>query len=108
MSNIKAFVRGGREGIDLLRRVLPNIFRTFPGIDPGDVLAECGLKPMPTGDKYPSFCTPIFNDSGVVQIGVLISKKRSREEEEKDEDARLFRSQELMEAYEAARSEWSS
>lgn len=96
------------EGLDLLKRVLPNIFRTFPGIHPSDALAECGLEPLDVDAEFPSFCTPHLNESGVVVIGVERTRKRRRSEEDKQEEAELFRSQELLEAYEAARSEWSS
>ena len=51
---IMAFVHGDRIGLDKLKRVLPNIFKTFPDCDPDSVLLECGLFPCP-GKNFPTF-----------------------------------------------------
>lgn len=96
-----SFVRSGREGIDRLQRVLPNIFRAFPAVKPYEMLVECGLEPLPTDKEFPTFFfNPLSEGRGMTQA--KLSRKRSREDEED------CRSLELLEAYEAARSEWSS
>ena len=92
VSTIKAFMRGGFEGMDRLRKVLPNIFKHFKELDERAIMQECNL--------LPSAC-----------------RKRARSDDldagprkpfSSDEDEELYRSQELIEAYEAARGEWSS
>ena len=100
VGNIKAFVRGGRRGLDMLKRVLPNIFRTFPDVDPYAVLAECGLPAVSTQAEYPSFVLPFSEDD------VPISRKRSRKDMEKG--GSKLGSEDLMHAYGEARSSWSS
>ena len=110
VGHIKAFVRGGREGVERLRKVLPSIFRTFPGLKPFDVLVECGLEPISTDPvtEFPTFFfNPLLSGTGLVRRASVCSRKRPRPEDD-DEDVQLYRSQELLEAYEAARSEWSS
>jgi hypothetical protein len=100
IGNIKAFVRGGREGLDRLRKVLPNILRTFPDLPAADMLVECGLEPVEGGGQFPTFYfQPMLDGAAMVQAA-RISRKRQRD------DVR-YRSQELLEAYDALRSEWS-
>ncbi len=95
-------MKGGRDGLRRLKNVLPNIFKSYPGLPPFEMLIECGLEPIPTvpASEFPTF---YFNQR--CDGAAMTSKKRSRPEEDDEE---LFRSQELLEAYEAARSEWSS
>ena len=100
VGNIKAFVRGGRAGLDRLRKVLPNILRTFPGLPAADMLVECGLEPLHDGGEFPTFYFhPMLDGAAMVQAA-LNSRKRMRDKE-------LYRSQELLDAYDALRSEWS-
>lgn len=98
VGNIRAFVRGGTPGLHRLRRVLPNIFRTFPDLPPSEVLVECGLTPLSSGGEFPTFL--IHSDTP--------SPSRKRPRVEDDHHETLCRSQELLEAYEAARSSWES
>lgn len=104
---IKAFVRGGRCGLERLQKVLPSIFRTFQGLLPyEDVLIECGLEPMLTtpASEFPTFYfNPLLDGAGMVRA----SRKRPLQPDV-EEDVELYRSQELLQAYEAVRSEWSS
>lgn len=100
VGNIKAFVRGGREGLDRLRKVLPNILRTFPGLPAADMLVECGLEPLHEGGEFPTFYFHPMHDGAAMVQAARNSRKRPRDKE-------LYRSQELLEAYDALRSEWS-
>lgn len=90
VSTIKAFMRGGFEGMDRLRKVLPNIFKHFKELDERAILQECNLLPP----AYRKRARSDDADAG--------PRKPS------DEDGDMYRSQELLEAYEAARAEWSS
>jgi hypothetical protein len=83
ISHIKAFVRGGREGLDRLRAVLPSIFKTFPDCSPMDVLSKCGLEPylpyspMAGGSQYPTFFFDPMSDGMAMIRGTLAKRKRS-------------------------------
>ena len=105
VGNIKAFIRGGMIGLERLRKVLPNVFRTYPEVSPMDALTECGLHAIPSDGEFPTF---LFNPLAGSLLSPMKGRKRARVEAETDEAAALYRSQELLEAYEAARSEWAS
>lgn len=90
-------------GLDRLKKVLPNIFRAFPAVSPNDVLLECGLHPIASGGEFPTF---FFNPLAGCPLSP--AKKRKRPPSDEVVEPEIFRSQELFEAYEAARSEWSA
>ena len=92
-------------GLERLRKVLPNVFRTYPEVSPMDALTECGLHAIPSDGEFPTF---LFNPLAGSLLSPMKGRKRARAEAENDEAATLYRSQELIEAYEAARSEWGS
>ena len=107
VGEIKAFMRGDREGLTRLVRVLPNIFKTYPDCSPHDVLLECGLEPMPTFPEspYPTFYfRPAFEKPWMIKP---FSGKKQLHASQPQDEREVYRSQELMEAYEAMRSEWS-
>lgn len=103
VGNIKAFVRGGREGLLRLQQVLPSIFKTFPDADPCSVLIECGLSPSMNGKDWSFIFRPDLDGDDMCKPRLAQRKRKLV-----DEDVELYRSQELMEAFEAARAEWSS
>jgi hypothetical protein len=104
VEEIKAFVRGDREGLACLVRVLPNILKTYPACVPEDALRECGLEPMPT---YPESQYPTFYFRPALEKPWMIKPFSVKKPQTQDEREN-YRSQELMSAYEALRSEWSS
>jgi hypothetical protein len=64
------------------------------------VLVECGLEPLAGSGEFPTFYFhPLLEGMAMVQA-MRVGRKRQRDDE-------LYRSQELMEAYEAMRSDWS-
>jgi hypothetical protein len=105
VSVIKTFVRGGRSGLVVLKKVLPNIFRTYCVPSPYDVLVKCGLVPVypDTLCEYPSFYfQPDLDGIWMIEqdSGKEHGKKRKRPE--------APRSDQLQQDYEAVRSGWSS
>jgi hypothetical protein len=108
-----AFVRGDRVGLIRLQRVLPNIFKAFPGCDPYAVLIECKLLPTGASDGAPTFYFRPERD------GEHMVQPRARypavvEPSSKEEENRIivFRkgqsSEELMQAYSVVTSSWRS
>ena len=89
--------------MERLRKVLPNIFKTFPELEQQSILDECGLTPAGRRvvSKRPR---PDEEDSELASCG----PRQLFHHHPDEEDSQLYRSQELLEAYEAARAEWSS
>jgi hypothetical protein len=100
VGEIKAFVRGHREGLACLVRALPSIFKTYTVCAPEEVLRECGLEPMPT---YPESQYPTFYFRPELENPWMVKPFAGKKQSPAD-----YRSQELMSAYEALRSESSS
>jgi hypothetical protein len=98
VGEIKAFARGGLVGLDKLSRVLPNVFKAYPKCSPAEALSEAGLEPVCIDGQLPTFFfRPLLEGPRMIHAGVW-----------DDQHARnVYRSQELMGAYEALRSEWS-
>ncbi len=64
------------------------------------MLVECGLEPLEGGGQFPTFYfQPMLDGAAMVQAA-RISRKRQRDDER-------YKSRELLEAYDALRSEWS-
>jgi hypothetical protein len=109
VAEIKAFVRGHREGLECLKRVLPNIFRAYPLCPRREALVEAGLEPMPT---YPESEFPTFFFRPDLELPAMIAssvgRKRVDRRSRPEDDGAEYRSRELLSAYEAMRSEWSS
>jgi hypothetical protein len=107
---VGAFVRGDRVGLDRLIRVLPSIFKTYPGCNPHDVLVESGLCPrmVDPDAKYPTFYFKPDRD-GRAMIEPRWAEVRSPRVSEIDTPlkTRALTSDELVEAYESARGSWS-
>ena len=97
---IKAFIRGGREGLAVLKRVLPNIFRTYPRCMPFYALQECGLEPFMDGGFPTFYFQPLAEGAAMVKPRRAAKPGRLEKLDE-------YRSQELLEAYHALNSEWS-
>lgn len=118
VSTVKAFVRGGREGLDQLKRVLPSIFKTFPECDPEQVLLDSGLEPSFDGAQFPTFYFSPTKE-GVHMIRQSSQGKRHFKRQDPpalssqalfddvSADKRpRFRSDELDEAYSSVKSGW--
>jgi hypothetical protein len=118
VSTVKAFVRGGREGLDQLKRVLPSIFKTFPECDPEQVLLDSGLEPSFDGAQFPTFYFSPTKE-GVHMIRQSSEGKRHFKRQDPpalssqtlfdgvSADKRpRFRSDELDDAYSSAKSGW--
>ena len=104
---IRAFMDGGRVGLSCLKKVLPNIFKTYPLCEPKGVLAECGLFVLDNGagEEFPTFFLNADKEGRwMVEPFGNPSRKRQREVPEK----KLNISEELQHAYDALRSEWDS
>lgn len=106
-----AFVRGDRVGLIRLQRVLPNIFKAFPGCDPHDVLVECNLRPTFACDGgFTFFFRPERDGEDMIQPP---RGKRHRDESPACEETRVVvyhrkTADELMERYSELRSSWRS
>ena len=107
VEEIKAFVRGHREGLVCLKRVLPNIFRAYPLCPRHEALIEAGLEPMPS---YPESEFPTFFFRPDLELPAMIASSvgRKRPVQKSQDNAADYRSRELLSAYEAMRSEWST
>ena len=111
VAEIKAFVRGHREGLECLKRVLPNVFKAYPLCNRHEALIEAGLEPMPT---YPESEFPTFFFRPDLELPAMIVSSIGRkrpiraDSNRTQDDAADYRSRELLSAYEAMRSEWSS
>lgn len=103
-----AFVRGDRVGLIRLQRVLPNIFKAFPGCDPFAVLMECNLFPTGASDGVPTFYFRPERD------GERMVQPRNRDSAVVEPENRIvvFRkgqsSEELMQSYSVVTSSWRS
>jgi hypothetical protein len=108
---LKAFKSGHRVGLAQLRRVLPNIFRAHPLCNRHEALIEAGLEPMPS---YPESEFPTFFFRPDLELPAMIVSSIGRkrpiraDNNRPRDDAADYRSRELLSAYEAMRSEWSS
>jgi hypothetical protein len=100
---IMVFVRGDRVGLDRLKRVLPNIFKAFPGCLPSHVLKDCGLLSRPDDGEYPTFFfRPERDGRMMIEPGHGGTKPvRSGREE-------AFSSEDLADLYGTVSAEWSS
>lgn len=119
VSVINTFVLSGRPGFLQLKKVLPSIFKEYPLCDPYKVLAECGLFPESsgTGSPYPTFFFDPDRD-GILMIqphenhGRFKRKRQPQVKpvvmEKKPDSFDEYRSQELLEAFEAARTTWEN
>jgi len=126
-----AFVRGDRVGLIRLQRVLPNIFKAFPGCDPHDVLVECNLRPTSACDGgFTFFFQPERDGEDMVQPPRFHQRgkrhhddgedmiqpsrgKRHHDEPPACEETRVVvyhrkTADELMESYSELRSSWRS
>ncbi len=82
VGNTKAFVRGGSEGLDRLRKVIPNIFRAFPDLPASDLLVECGLEPG--NGEFPTFYFhPLLDGLAMVQAARIDRKRDDQELQER-------------------------
>jgi hypothetical protein len=119
-----AFVRGDRVGLIRLQRVLPNIFKAFPGCDPHDVLVECNLRPTSACDGgFTFFFRPERDGEDMVQPPrfhqrgkrhqddgeVMIQPKRHHDEPPAcEEETRVVVYRKTAESYSELRSSWRS
>ena len=118
VSTVKAFVRGGRGGLDQLKRVLPNIFKTFPECDPEQVLLDSGLEPSFDGAQFPTFYfSPTKEGVHMIRQSSQGKRQVKRQEPPAMSSQALFdvestdkrprvRSDELEDAYSSAKSGW--
>lgn len=98
VGEIKAFARGGLVGLDRLSRVLPNLFKAYPKCSPTEALTEAGLEPVCIDGQCPTFFfRPLLEGHRMIHAGAW-DEQHARS---------LYRSEELMGAYEALRSEWT-
>jgi hypothetical protein len=108
---IKAFIEGGRVGLVVLKKVLPNVFKTYPKCVPTEVLADCGLSVLSTGkeDGYPTFFfNPEKDGRWMLEPFGSPSKKRQRVSDSNTPSTpqhSSYISTELQSAYEALCSE---
>ena len=102
-----AFVRGDRVGLIRLQRVLPNIFKAFPGCDPHDVLVECNLRPTSACDGgFTFFFQPERDGEDMIQPP---RRKRHRDESPACEETRVVvYHRKTADGYSELRSSWRS
>lgn len=111
VSLIKSFVRGGRVGLVRLKKVLSNIFLSFPTPSPQNVLIECGLIPESSHDYngFPSFILqPDLDGCLMIDYPDPANTRKRKYNAAFAKSNPSPSSEQLQRAYEGVRSTWTS